>query len=342
MFDFKRERVNDNCTMQKNQLYVEYGVECPCNCSFCHNKVKAQNCKTVCLEKVDETVLQYAPYCKRIVFGGGEPLLQFDKILALVRKIKEQCSEPDNFVRFNELSEYNYIKCQIVTNGARDLYLKHLYNHNGVRQAIIGILLGEKRADEVAENAKCDICHMFDRIILSRHHYDDHANEAIFGAGVDLLRTSDMRGLCSGQKSKILLHCVCQSGGIDSREEIFNYIDWAIKLGFKDILFSDLDIHYTPQDVYSNKNISSNLFQSVLDMFVMWHTGRMPYVVYNSSGYRTTTVSIPIGLFIGGEHVMDDEAVNISFKEYMDISGGNRRYYNYNNEKIVHSDGTIN
>lgn len=345
-FEFKRERMNCNYTMQENQLYVQYGLECPCNCCFCHNKVRTADCKSVCLEEVDKTVLQYCSDCKRIVFGGGEPLLHFDEISALVKRMREKsiidseypCEEPVD----------SGVKVHIVTNGNRKLYKRHLYAEQNVStKNIVGILLGEYDAKIASSSEKCEKCQVFDKIILSRHHYEDSKNSKIFGATEELLTTEDLRGLCSMQKQKIMLYCVCQIGGIDNREEIFNYLYWAVELGYTNILFSDLDIHNTPRSIYSNKNTEDNLFNSVISTLAMWHKSKygshIPHVVYNSSGYETTTLNIPRDMFLNHKQriINDDDTIAISFKRYMDIPAGNKRFCNYVNEGIVHADGTI-
>lgn len=339
MFDFKKERYNCNGTLQTNQLYVEYGLECPCDCSFCHNKVRAKNRQNVCLSKVDDTVLRYCSDCKRVIFGGGEPLLHFEKIMALVQKIRQD--ERSTEKAYSDELPVDAVKCNIVTNGDRQLYHKYLYSKvDNTKKTIVGILLGEYDTEDVETPEVCERCHLFDKIIISRHHYDDYRNQVIFGATNELLTTSDLRWMCNGQKEKITLYCVCQKGGIDSREEIFGYLYWAVKLGYKNILFSDLDLHNTPSDIYAKRNISQDVFRSVIDMLIMWNAQRIPHEVYNSSGYDTTTLQIPKGLFLDHD-VLNDEPLNISFKQYMDVPAGNKRFCNYTNERIVCSDGTI-
>ena len=339
MFDFRKKRFNCNGTTQTNQLYVEYGLECPCDCSFCHNKVMAKNRKNVCLSEVDRAVLKYYSDCKCIVFGGGEPLLNFEKIMALVQTIRQNERKTETTYPY-ELSA-DAVRCHIVTNGERELYHKYLYSKvDNTKKDIVGILLGEYDAEKDKHSEVCKRCDVFDKIIISRHHYDDYKNKVLFGDTNELLSTSDYRWMCNGQKEKIMLYCVCQQGGIDSVEEIFGYINWAIKLGYKNILFSDLDLNNTPGTIYATRKIGNNIFRSAIEMLIMWNIKRAPHEVYNSSGYNTTTLRISKGLFLDHD-IMNDETVSISFKKYLDVPSVNKRFCNYINEHIVCSDGTV-
>jgi len=76
-----------------------------------------------------------------------------------------------------------------------------------------------------------------DSISMSRHHYDDRINYSIFDSkilpsriGIELFK----------HREKIHLSCSLIKGYIDSKEEIYNYLEHAAELGVYDVGFVGL------------------------------------------------------------------------------------------------------
>ena len=75
----------------------------------------------------------------------------------------------------------------------------------------------------------------FDYIQLSRHHYDDKINDQIFKTKTP---TSEMiRAVSEIQLNphQIQFRCNLIKGHIDSKEEVFKYLDWSNSVGINDI-----------------------------------------------------------------------------------------------------------
>ena len=336
MFEFYREQFNKNFTMRQNQLYVEYGTECTCDCPFCRNKTEKASCVGTQLQKVDKVILKKHEYCKRIIFGGGEPLLHIDRIVGLIKQLKKPIPEFDieEMQFFSATTSFH-----LVTNGSRDLYMSTLYTKDFGFKSLTEWFEYNARLNK---SVSCSNCHYIDKIIISRHHYEDQKNKELFGTNTDLLTCDDLANLCVGQKRKIQLYCVCQVGGIESEEEIFNYINWAINLGYRNVLFSNLDGMLTPSEVYQKKNVNSRLLEDVFSKLKPWHNKEFDKIreIYTSSGYRTRTIYISTNKFTG-DSGDDMDIIRISFKEWMDCPKCFSKDHNYNFEHTVHADGSV-
>lgn len=90
----------------------------------------------------------------------------------------------------------------------------------------------------------------FDYIQLSRHHYDDSINNSIFGTETP---TSEQIKWAADQQThphQLQFRCNLIKDKIDSKEEIFKYLDWSNELGVNDIGLVSL----MPVNEYSKEN----------------------------------------------------------------------------------------
>ncbi|KAJ6231538.1 hypothetical protein M0813_05611 [Anaeramoeba flamelloides] len=83
-----------------------------------------------------------------------------------------------------------------------------------------------------------------DRIDVSRHHYDPVVNQQImqFRKGVQIQDQDVFQSTISDLKDllPIRLDCVLQKDGIGDLDQCINYLNWAKKLGLKEVAFRSL------------------------------------------------------------------------------------------------------
>lgn len=333
--DFQRIRRSFGRVEQK-QLYVTYDKFCQCSCACCRNKCFSDEAMQSKRYILDEVMKKDYNQFRHVVFGGGEPLYQIDKILRLITELDLRNAKEANFDEETNDEKITYYS--IVTNGARELFL-----------------------EELDEN--CPACRKFVTIILSRYHYDDGKNTEIFHPknGEELLTTDDLDEVCFSMKKKIQLSCLCQKGGINTTEDVIRYIQWAAKLGITNIMFSNFQDDVTPENAKENLSCDPNLFQDAMEVLrkrefleetpIIFNAG---FRIINFHGIIETTKEVegsylPEGLrialnFIGmgdmiGSMRMESvvgRRVDISFKEYIpedqlrkEWKKANRRTYNY-------------
>lgn len=106
----------------------------------------------------------------------------------------------------------------------------------------------------------------FDYIQLSRHHYDDSINDSIFNTKTP---TSEMIKEVSDlqtHKHQIQFRCNLIKGFIDSKDEVFKYLDWANEVGINDIGLVSL----MPINEYSKENyIYFHIKELIGDRFML-------------------------------------------------------------------------
>lgn len=105
-----------------------------------------------------------------------------------------------------------------------------------------GIRWGQFFSDPVWEG--------FDYIQLSRHHYDDSRNDAIFRTRTPT--TDEIRAVTHMQSHphQIQFRCNLIKGEVDTRDEVFRYLDWANSVGVNDVGLVSL----MPINDYSREN----------------------------------------------------------------------------------------
>lgn len=110
------------------------------------------------------------------------------------------------------------------------------------------------------------IVNTLDYIQLSRHHYDDAKNDSIFGTKTPTSsEILDMIGN-SANKHQIQFRCNLIKGFIDSREEVFKYLDWTNSVNVNDVGLVSL----MPINDYSKENfIYFHIKELIGDNFLM-------------------------------------------------------------------------
>ncbi len=94
------------------------------------------------------------------------------------------------------------------------------------------------------------ISQLFDYIQLSRHHYDDIKNDEIFGTNTP--RSEDIKELSFLAKNnhQVQFRCSLIKGYIDSKEEVFKFLNWANSVNINDVGLVSL----MPINQYSKDN----------------------------------------------------------------------------------------
>lgn len=280
--------------VEQNHLYVTYSNFCQCSCPGCRNLGFSDKVMMEYPKLLDERILENSKYFRHIIFGGGEPAYRIPEIVKLIEKIKEKNLQREG------MPEDKKIKFTMTTNGSR-------------------LLLS--RLDDVCRN-----CNKFDRIILSRYHYDDCLNDALFKANGSLMTTHDIDDLCDTLKKKIQLSCLCQHGGIESVDEMERYVLWAHHLGIKDIMFSNFQKDVTPVD--SIRKDTTNVFKDAKERLMGRGFTKVDELVF-SAGYKIEVfekseldiyeeelkiiLEMIFGIHFGGE---EKKSIKVSFREF--------------------------
>lgn len=106
----------------------------------------------------------------------------------------------------------------------------------------------------------------YDTINISRHHYNDDINNDIF---MTKTPTSEELRILSDNESdthKIQLRCNLINGYIDTKEEIFKYLNWSNDIGINDVGLISL----MPNNDYSKENfINFNIRELIGDDFYL-------------------------------------------------------------------------
>ena len=299
--DFRRINRSLDGKVEQKHLYVTYDSYCPCNCECCRNRSFTEESMQGKRYLLDDVLKENFNQFRHIIFGGGEPLYKIVKIINVISdihfaNIMEPAKGPGD--------DSNVTYFGIVTNGVRDLFLTEINYH-------------------------CIICRRFQTIILSRYHYDDDVNTRIFHPrkGLELLTTKDLDGLCQSIKQdKLQLSCLCQKGGVNTLEDVLEYIKWAEKLGITNVMFSNFQDDVTPERARANLSCAPDLFERAMQE--LWQRGfddEDPIIF--SAGFQLTT-------FQGS--INSSREMKVSFKEFIpenqlreEWKYARRRTYNY-------------
>lgn len=186
-------------------------------------------------------------------------------------------------------------------------------------------------------NDVCHNCDKFDRIILSRYHYDDWLNDALFRANGSLMTTYHIDSLCDVLKRKLQLSCLCQRGGIETVDDMEQFVVWAQNIGINDVMFSNYQSDITPD---AAKTETDELFKKAKKMFVNKHDFDKTNEIVFSAGYKIEVfeksdllalIAMPFEFFMG-----EEKKFIVSFREFS--NGGlqseewnraKKRTYNY-------------
>ncbi len=333
-FGFEKIKRSNEGEVTQNQLYVTYDQICQCDCLGCRNKGLPKEEMESNRKLLNHAIMKNAEKFRHIIFGGGEPLYQIDHIVKVTHKIKKRREKiRHKLIRLlkGKTVEDDKISFSMTTNGERNGFLGSI-------------------------DQRCWYCHQFDRIILSRYHYDDHVNDQLFRANGTLMTAYDIRNLCGALRNKMQLSCLCQEGGIQTSDDILHYIEWGKCFGIKDIMFSNYQQDITPDDA-KRKDCDTEVFKKVQRILVEEQGYELVDTFVFSAGYKISTyrkptifdgidkMSIMIGISLitgrvdGGifQPIFDeDEGCTISFREFIteeeiekEWSGAKKRTYNY-------------
>jgi sulfatase maturation enzyme AslB (radical SAM superfamily) len=207
--EFDEGKLNKGKLKYRQNLYWAINNECSNNCDFCFNKgLKVTND----FDNSRQKLKKIKPFVHTITISGGEPLLARDWV-----KIYEDKPFMANIFETAVLYDGSHVpKTEIVTSAPRrfflDEYERVIYDYN---------------------------------IIISRHAVSDRENERIFdrGRGLPLLSGKDLKNIIAepGYRNNITLSCTLGEHGVNSYEEMLNYIKDVKKyIGDVNIIFNDL------------------------------------------------------------------------------------------------------
>lgn len=94
------------------------------------------------------------------------------------------------------------------------------------------------------------ICKEYHYIQLSRHHYDDQTNDKIFGTKTPTSEEIKWAANLQGHPHKFQFRCNLIKGFVDTKEEVFKYLDWANSVDINDVGLVSL----MPVNEYSKEN----------------------------------------------------------------------------------------
>ena len=129
---------------------------------------------------------------------------------------------------------------------------------------------------------------------ISRHAVNDEENARIFGIDKKkIMSTLELKDFIKRTENTTLA-ATCFKGGLDTEEKIIEYINYAIQLGCKSILISDLMV--MEDSLLDNKenyniNIDSNVFGDVINYLVS-NDFEKSIPIYATGGYILTMLKM--------------------------------------------------
>lgn len=226
---------------------------------------------------------------------------------------KEEAVDSDKFE--DTLLEYSkYIKNLTLGGGEPLLYLSKIKRMQDFNEASkLNIVTSGIR--EIFLKNKLVLTETFDKIYLSRHHFNEAQNSKIFGVDENspLLTNRDIKRLPASLKEKITLFATCfEHGGLAHYHDLISYIEWAESMGINSVLFNNLSPTMTPADFVAEHATANNLFDKTATVLTTkkgyQHTVNSAY----SGGYDIKVYEEPkkYGLFSSKPGMV------ISFKTY--------------------------
>lgn len=191
---------------------------CQANCDFCFSTYSVSEDLEQGLLKND-SIDYYLKLAKErgasraVITGGGEPtLIAHEKLLEMIA----------------QSASYFPQKVVLITN-----------THNYAIQKPHEIL---ETLMELEEHGLTDLS-------ISRHHYDDVENEKIMKLHTPIETILKVKNSAK-LKLNIRLISVLQEGGVDSKEEIENYLNWAGSFGVEQVCFKELYVSTSSESYY--------------------------------------------------------------------------------------------
>lgn len=140
---------------------------------------------------------------------------------------------------------------------------------------------------------------------ISRHAIDDYENARIFGIDKSkIMSTLELERFINRNRNTTLA-ATCFKGGLDTKEKLIDYIEYATWIGCKNILFSDLIV--MEEELLQTKdnytfNIDKDLFNDVIKELKK-HRFEKNIPIYGTGGYELI--------------ILKKGDVTISFKHYI-------------------------
>ncbi|EFC42858.1 predicted protein [Naegleria gruberi] len=235
----------------------------------------------------------------------------------------EATSEPNWFQRFCELLE-RY----------PDLFDEKVLYSNGSGFALY--------AQEVVDSLKNL---NFDRIELSRQHFDEQVNQKIMRfEKVQPIRLNDIyenvtKNVLPPLFKVVKNSCILTKAGISNIEQVEQYLEWAINLGVKRVVFRELSV--IGEEGYDNQNktkrwIDENrvTISSVLSQVAPTFSN-----VRKNFNYMFTT----IGYYYMNESYRYKDSIDVIFEtsSYDALASSFDKYPNVVNKLIFHPNGNL-
>ncbi len=191
---------------------------CPARCPFCFSKASVSDDMTtepIDWRRVDEVLAAaHARGAQRaVITGGGEPtLVPAPELLRLV-----SCCAA------------RFATVVLITNGFK-----------------WGRLPEAGRAQALRELADAGL-----RVLsLSRHHHDDAANAALMGLDSKSEAVAATWARSGDTRLRLRWVCVLQTGGVEDRESLARYLDWAVGTGVGELCFKELYVSTSIESEY--------------------------------------------------------------------------------------------
>jgi len=306
-----------------SQMYLNLPFICPNKCPFCRNENLLETNHD--FEKQVDSLKLYGRFLKSFTVGGGEPL--YGSNINLLKQLIDVKNKKENE---KELRHFDF---NLVTSmpkvGDSSIFIDE--NFNFLRN--------------------------FQKIYISRLHFDDKINEKLFNHGkYKLLQSDEFNHLDSpscrhntqnfetnvgGYRLQLL--CTCFKGGIDTTEKIFQMIEWMIQLQtITNITFSNL---YN----CNHLNVSPYIFEEASNILISKGFEMKPEIVF-SGNYLIKRFSLEDGISIKNHFLEKREflkqPLTVAFKYYLTKSEMSKIWHNQNTLRRIYDlamlqDGTV-
>ncbi len=311
-------------------IYLELGNWCNCSCNFCCNQFfekKAYNFK-----KIVTNLKLLLPFLKEIDIGGGEPTRKIDDLMAL-KRIMTDTTKLRYFTNYEILKAMGLRHIEPTIHNYLGLMSEILKSDNIYNKTLDRInFVVFSNGTSPLENYEALIDAGF-TLAFSRHHYDEEKNKEIFKSSEHILSGDEVGSLFGKvkvdnyreesyyknrheipyvklKKKNIYFNCVLAPEGLNSIQDISDYLYWIAELqtgeyfGDKmDVVFSNLE-HHSKCDEMA---ISNELIHSIDD----WFTRDRGRIILSSSGYTITPYRFDV-------YNLPHKKQRFSVKEYLD------------------------
>jgi molybdenum cofactor biosynthesis enzyme MoaA len=197
---------------------------CQANCPFCFSKASASveiKAEPIDWRRVTEVLkqAQVRGASRVVITGGGEPSILGDS--ELDRLIRESASV--------------FSKVVLITNG---------YKWGRMSEEECALAL--ERLDFIGLSV----------MAISRHHFDPERNSAIMKLSTrsEAVAATWTRMGSSLSRLKLRWICVLQRGGIEDRDSLVKYLDWAVETGVQEICFKELYVSSSVESEYYDRS----------------------------------------------------------------------------------------